>query len=83
MSAFLMAVYFKGMNREETANLTLSMVNSGETVDLSMIEGIKVDKHSSGGVGDKISLVIVPLVPVLGYRLQKCPEEAWAHRRNN
>ncbi len=62
MSSFLMSVYFKGMNKEETANLTMSFVNSGDKADLSAIEGMKVDKHSTGGVGDKISLIVIPLV---------------------
>lgn len=61
MAAFLMAVFFSGMNHEETAALTSAYVNSGDTIDLSEIPGIKVDKHSSGGVGDKPSLIIMAL----------------------
>lgn len=66
MSAFLMAVYFRGMDESETKTITHTMLNSGEVVDLSKIDGIKVDKHSTGGVGDKVSIILAPIVAAAG-----------------
>lgn len=70
-AAFLMAVFFKGMDAEETTELTLSMAKSGSMLDLSRVPGIKVDKHSTGGIGDKTSLIVCPIASAAGVPIVK------------
>ena len=79
MSAFLMAVYFKGISDVETLYLTREMIKSGDTLDLRGIDGVTADKHSTGGVGDKVTLVLCPMLAALGIKMAKMSGRGLGH----
>lgn len=78
-SALLMAIFYQGMNVREIADLTFAVRDSGQRLDFSQIDGIRVDKHSTGGVGDKTSLVVAPLVASLGVKVAKMSGRGLGH----
>ena len=79
VSALMMAIYFRGMTDRETSTLTMAMSTSGDTVDLSEFGSLTVDKHSTGGVGDKTTMVVAPIAASLGCRLAKMSGRGLGH----
>ena len=83
-AAIIMAIYIRGLNKEETTNLTLEMANSGEILDLSEISNNVIDKHSTGGVGDKITIILMPIIASLGIPVAKMSGRGLrVYRRNS